>query len=80
MKYDLLRNLCDFVVVTNIKQGSLAEASELLVGDLVFNINGTTLEGQSPRYAASLLLGSVGKIAIEGTHADSSIVDDEGTV
>lgn len=73
-------NTSGAVVVTNIKQGSLAESSELLVGDLVFNINGTTLEGKSPRYAASLLLGSVGKIAIEGTHADASIVDDEGTV
>lgn len=68
------------VMITNIRAGSIASTSDLEIGDIVYSINGQALSGRTPREAATALLTASGIVTMEASHADSSVVSEEGTV
>jgi hypothetical protein len=68
------------VVITNIKNGSIAEDSALQIGDIVLSINGQSTADMIPRQAAATLMGASGTVVIEALGFEGTVVDDEATV
>lgn len=68
------------IVVTKIKEESIAASTNINVGDCIYSINGKNLPKHSPKTAAAILLSASGVVTLAGSHADLSVVDEVGTV
>ena len=68
------------VMVTNIKSGSIASASDLEIGNIILSINGKNVVGRTPREAAAILLNAHGVVTVTATHDHGTVVDEEATV
>jgi hypothetical protein len=73
-------NVLGQVMITNIKQTSIASMSNLQIGDTIFSINGKSATNVTPKEAAAILLNASGVVNIVAAHSEESVFDEECTV
>ena len=68
------------VMITNMRKGSIAGASNLQIGDAIHSINELSIDSCTPRVAASTLMGASGTVVLMASRGGGTVVDDEATV